>query len=79
MVYTSSSLKSRSSHPEMFYKKVFFEISQNSHENTCARVSFLIKLQRRTLLKKRLWHMCFPANFAIFLGTFFFNASGGCF
>ena len=25
-------------------KKVFFEISQNSQENTCARVSFLIKL-----------------------------------
>ena len=27
--------------PELFYKK----ISQNSHENTYARVSFLIKLQ----------------------------------
>ena len=26
-------------------KKVFLEISQNSEENTCARVSFLIKLQ----------------------------------
>ena len=26
-------------------EKVFLEISQNSHENTCARVSFLIKLQ----------------------------------
>ena len=26
-------------------KKVFLEISQNSRENTCARVSFLIKLQ----------------------------------
>ena len=25
-------------------KKVFLEISQNSHENTCARFSFLIKL-----------------------------------
>ena len=25
--------------------KVFLEISQNSQENTCARVSFLIKLQ----------------------------------
>ena len=24
---------------------MFFEISQNSQENTCARVSFLIKLQ----------------------------------
>ena len=26
-------------------KKMFFEISQNSRENTCASVSFLIKLQ----------------------------------
>ena len=26
-------------------KKVFLEISQNSQENACARVSFLIKLQ----------------------------------
>ena len=34
-------------------KKVFLEISQNSRENTCARVSFLIKLQgTATSLKK---------------------------
>ena len=32
--------------PEVFCKKkVFLEILQNSQENTCARVSFLIKLQ----------------------------------
>ena len=31
---------------------------------------FLIKLQRpATLLKKRLWHRCFPVNFAKFLRT----------
>ena len=30
-------------------KKAFLEISQNSPENTCARVSFLIKLQARSL------------------------------
>ena len=35
----------RSSRPEVFCKKVFLEISQNSEENNCARVSFLIKLQ----------------------------------
>ena len=36
-------------------KKVFLEILQNPQENTCARVSFLIKLGLRpaTLLKKR--------------------------
>ena len=30
-------------------KKIFLEISQNSLENTCAEVSFLIKLQAQTL------------------------------
>ena len=38
-------------------KMVFLEISQNSQENICATVSFLIKLQAvklPTLLKKRL-------------------------
>ena len=36
-------------------KKVFLEISQNSQEKTCARVSFLIKLQSSDLqiFKKR--------------------------
>ena len=28
-----------------FVKNVFLEMLQNSQENTCARVSFLIKLQ----------------------------------
>ena len=27
----------------VLYEKVFLEISQNSQENTCARVSFLLK------------------------------------
>ena len=45
------------------------EISQNTQENTCARVSFLIKLQAEVcnVIKKRLWHMCFPMNFSKFL------------
>ena len=35
---------------EVFYaKKVFLEILQNSQENTCARVSFLIELQATSL------------------------------
>ena len=32
-------------------KKVFLKISQNSQENTCARVSFLIKLQAYEIFK----------------------------
>ena len=55
-------------------KKVFLEILQNSQENTCVRVSFLIKLQAwpATLLKKKLWHKCFPVNYVKFLRTPFF-------
>ena len=40
-------------------KKLFLEISQNSQENTCAKISFLIKLQVSALQlysKKRPWH-----------------------
>ena len=39
-------------------EKVFREISQNSQENTCARVSFLIKLQaasKNTFFTENLW------------------------
>ena len=53
-------------------KKVFSKISQNSQENSCARVSFLIKLQASrpvTLLKKTLAQLFFSANFAKFLRT----------
>ena len=42
---TSKEGKNRSSCAELFVKKVFLEISQNSQENTCDRVSFLIRLQ----------------------------------
>ena len=49
-------------------KKVFLAISQNSQENTCARVSSL---------KKRLRHRCFPVNFAKFLGTRFLQNTSG--
>ena len=62
------------------WKKAFLEISQNSQKNTYAKVSFLIKLdawawnfiKKETLLKKRLWHRCFPVNFAKFLRKPFF-------
>ena len=65
-------------------KKVFLKNSQNSQENICVRVSFLIKLQASdlffnkvaglkpaTLLKKRLWHRCFLMNFEKFLRKLF--------
>ena len=68
---------SRSSRPDVLCKKkVFLEISQNSQESTCARDSFLIKLQA-TLLKKSLWHRSFPVNFAKFLRTAFLQNTSG--
>ena len=57
-------------------KKAFLEVLQNSQKNTCVRVSFLIKsqaigLKPPTIIKKRLWHECFPVNFAKFVRTTF--------
>ena len=50
-------------------KKVFLEISQNSQENTCTRVSFLNKVAG-CACKPIKW--CFPVNFAKFLRNFSF-------
>ena len=54
-----------------YKKSVFLKISQNSQENTCARVCS--RFQPATLLKKRLWHRCFPVNFAKLLRTLFYR------
>ena len=35
---------------DLFYKKLFLKISQNSQENICDRASFLIKFQPAPLL-----------------------------
>ena len=47
-------------------KIVLIEISHNSQENTCVRVSFLINFQASAcnFIKKKLWHKCFTVNFA---------------
>ena len=39
----------KSTHRRCSIKKVFLKISQNSQGNTCARISFLIKLQESGL------------------------------
>ena len=57
----------RSSHQRCSVKKGFLKISQNSQENTCARVS----------LKKRHWHRCFPVNFPKFSRTPFLQKTSG--
>ena len=66
----------RSSHRRCSVRK---NVLRNFAKNTCARVSFLIKLQAKpaTLLKKRLWHRCFSANYAKFLKTPFLQNTSG--
>ena len=61
---------------------MFLEISQKSQKNSCARVSFLIKLPKAsnsgtTLSRKRLWHGCFSVTFAKFLRALFFQSTSG--
>ena len=74
-VYTSEIAIDRSNHRRCSLKKVFLKILQISQENTCARVSFLKGSRPRPaiLLKKRLWHSCFPVKFAKFLKTPFYR------
>ena len=46
-------------------KKVFFEVLQNSQENTCASVSLLVKLQPQTcnFIKKETLAQVFSCEF----------------
>ena len=62
-------------------KKVFWEISQNSQENTCARASFLIKLQAWDFIKNGALPQVFSCEICeISQNTLFSsNTSGGCF
>ena len=54
----------RTSHRRCFVKKVFLEISQNSQENACTRVSFLIKLpQTCNFIKKGTLPQVFSCEF----------------
>ena len=59
----------------MFCKKgVFKNFSKFTGKHLCQSLYFNKVASRRpaTLLKKRLWHRCFPVNFAKFLRTPFF-------
>ena len=57
----------------VLWKKVFSEISQNSQKNTCARISFLIKLKASD--KKAQWlELCYWKNL-IFLWKLHFQLS----
>ena len=58
---------------------MLLEILQHSQENTCESLFFnkVAGLGSATLLKKRLWHRCFPGNFAKFLRTLFLQNTSG--
>ena len=58
----------RSSHQRCSVKKGFLQISQNSQENTCVGISFLINF-----IKKETPTQMFSCEFAKFLSTRFFT------
>ena len=76
--YTFLFLKklSRSSLPEVFCEKGALRNFPKFTGKQLCQSLFLIELQAplATLLKKRLWHRCFPVNFAKFLKTPFYGA-----
>ena len=65
----------RSSHQRSCKKTLFLKILQNSQENTCARVSFLLKLQAtvRTFMKKETLAQVFCCEFYEIFETNFFT------
>ena len=80
MLFFYVNITCRSSRPYISVKKMFIknltkftgkQLCQSLFFNKVAacRVSFLIKLQPATLLKKKFWHRCFPVNFAKILRT----------
>ena len=65
---------------EVLFKKGALKFFCKIHKKTRVPESFLINMRPATLLKKRLWHICFPVNFAKFLRTpFLERTSSGCF
>ena len=73
----------RSRLPEVFCKKGVLKNFAKFTGKQLRHSLFFNKvagLRPATLLRKRLWHSCFPLNFAKFLRTpFLQNTSGGCF
>ena len=72
--------KVRSSFPEMSCKNgVLRKFAKFTGKHLCQSLFFNKVAGPATLLKKRLWHRCFPVNFANFLRTLFSqNTSGVC-
>ena len=58
---------------------MFLEVSQNSQENPVPESPFnkAVGLRPAILLKKRLWHTCFPVNFVKNLRIRFLQNTSG--
>ena len=72
--FTSESLQKQS--PEVFCAKgVLRYFTKITRKRLCQSLFFnkVAGLRPTTLLKKRLWHSCFPVNFVKFLRTSFFT------
>ena len=76
----SYSLKTGSSHWRYSVRKDVLKIFAKFTEKHLCRSPFFNKvagLKPATLLKKRLWHLCFPVNLAKFLRTSFLQNTSG--
>ena len=63
-------VKCRSSRPEVFCKKgVLRNFTKFTGKHLCQSLFF----NKVAVIKKRLWHRCFPVNFMKFLRTPFFT------
>ena len=74
LINKQNAFRDRSNSPEVFCKKgVLRNFAKFTGKHVCQSFFFSkVAGLSATLLKKRLWHRCFPANFAKFLGTLFF-------
>ena len=76
-------IQKQTSLPEVFYKKgVLRNFAKFTGKHLYASLFFnkVAGLRPVTLLKERVWHRCFPVNFAKFLEHLFLqNTSGSCF
>ena len=76
MFEVSEAVVQRSSRPEVFCTKgVLKNFAKSTGKHLCQSLFFnrVADVRPATLLKKRLWHRCFPVDFAKFLRTPFFT------
>ena len=78
--YFVEHLRCRSSRPEVFFEKgILRNFAKFTGKHLCQSL-FLNKVARlrpATLSKKKLWHRCFPVNFAKCLSTSFLQNTSG--